>query len=65
MVLMIKSIPLHNLGGFEIRKRIIEKLNLNRKLCDGIPGISKEYKNLVEKITVAFWINSVVIYSSY
>ncbi|GFU57776.1 transposable element Tc1 transposase [Trichonephila clavipes] len=49
-----KHVPLPNLGGFKLRSRISSQPIFNRRLCGGIPDISKEFKNSVGKFTVLF-----------
>lgn len=40
---MIQRIPLHNLGGFKLSNRIIGEPIFNRRLCGGLPGISRQF----------------------
>jgi len=54
ILLITKCVPLHNLGGYKLRRRITGDPIFNRRLCGGIPGISMEFKNSVGKLTVSF-----------
>ncbi|GFW16453.1 hypothetical protein TNCV_443281 [Trichonephila clavipes] len=49
-----KHVLLHNLGGCKLRSRITSQPIFNRRLCGGIPDISKEFKNSAGKFTVLF-----------
>ena len=46
-LLMHNRVPLHRIGGFILRSRIIGDPILSRSLCGGIPGVSREFKNSV------------------
>ena len=42
---MTNLVPLHSLGAFKFRSKMIGEPIFNRKLCSGIPGKSSEFKN--------------------
>lgn len=48
IILTIKRVPLHNLGGFELwRRRIIGEPIFDRRLYGGITSVSREFRNSV------------------
>lgn len=63
--LTTKCVPLHNRGGFKLRKRIIGEPILSQNLYGGIPGMSREFKNSIGKFTDPFSSSTVSIGNNY
>ncbi|GFV34160.1 hypothetical protein TNCV_5046941 [Trichonephila clavipes] len=53
-LLMNKHVPLHKLGGFKVRSKITSEPIFSRRLCGGIPDISRELKNSAGEFQVLF-----------